>query len=216
MEWAGRCARSCEAEDIPLRQAVPCRRGTGGDSDVLTMILLRCGETVAFAPLWSAWGWRISLGCECRKTHCLFPGFPFLKSCSLSSVLHSFLDDLYRIAHRGYKPTDEDIVCVRLQTVTDGGRAGISPAVIGMVSLQLLAIPLTPPQSPRSPSSLSSSISFLESYHPNDLCLESESEPFVGQLHRTFLSPLPPYLLPLHHLQYPYPRHALLQPGLFL
>jgi hypothetical protein len=64
-----------------------------------------------------ACGWRISLGCECRKTHCFFPGFPFLKPCSLSSVFHSFLDDFYRVAHRGYEPTDEDLVCVRLRTV---------------------------------------------------------------------------------------------------
>jgi hypothetical protein len=31
-------------------------------------------------------------------------------------VLRSFLDDLYRIAHRGYEPTDEDIVRARLRT----------------------------------------------------------------------------------------------------
>ncbi|KAH9993200.1 guanine nucleotide binding protein, alpha subunit [Russula vinacea] len=33
-----------------------------------------------------------------------------------------FLDDLYRIAHRGYEPTDDDIVRARLRTV--GGEAG--------------------------------------------------------------------------------------------
>jgi guanine nucleotide-binding protein subunit alpha len=27
------------------------------------------------------------------------------------------LDDLYRIAHRGYEPTDDDIVRARLRTV---------------------------------------------------------------------------------------------------
>lgn len=32
-------------------------------------------------------------------------------------VLRSFLDDLYRIAHRGYEPTDEDVVRARLRTV---------------------------------------------------------------------------------------------------
>lgn len=32
-------------------------------------------------------------------------------------VLRSFLDDLYRIAHRGYEPTDDDIVRARLRTV---------------------------------------------------------------------------------------------------
>lgn len=31
-------------------------------------------------------------------------------------VLRSFLDDLYRIAHRGYEPTDEDVVRARLRT----------------------------------------------------------------------------------------------------
>ena len=36
---------------------------------------------------------------------------------SLSFVLCSFLDDLYRIAHRGYEPTDEDVVRTRLRTV---------------------------------------------------------------------------------------------------
>jgi hypothetical protein len=31
-------------------------------------------------------------------------------------VLRSFLDDLHRIAHRGYEPTDEDVVRARLRT----------------------------------------------------------------------------------------------------
>ena len=31
-------------------------------------------------------------------------------------VIRSFLDDLYRIAHRGYEPTDEDVVRARLRT----------------------------------------------------------------------------------------------------
>jgi hypothetical protein len=31
-------------------------------------------------------------------------------------VLRSFLDDVYRIAHRGYEPTDEDVVRARLRT----------------------------------------------------------------------------------------------------
>ena len=39
-----------------------------------------------------------------------FPYFFFV-------VQHSFLDDLYRIAHRGYEPTDDDIVRARLRTV---------------------------------------------------------------------------------------------------
>ena len=34
-----------------------------------------------------------------------------------SVVLCSFLDDLYRIAQRGYEPTDEDVVRARLRTV---------------------------------------------------------------------------------------------------
>ena len=32
-------------------------------------------------------------------------------------VLRSFLDDLYRIAHRGYEPTDDDVVRARLRTM---------------------------------------------------------------------------------------------------
>ena len=31
-------------------------------------------------------------------------------------VIRSFLDDLYRVAHRGYEPTDEDVVRARLRT----------------------------------------------------------------------------------------------------
>ena len=48
----------------------------------------------------------------------LFPSHsdPFSEG-FLSSVLRSFLDDLYRIAHRGYEPTDEDVVRARLRTV---------------------------------------------------------------------------------------------------
>ena len=32
-------------------------------------------------------------------------------------LLRSFLDDLYRIAHRGYEPTDDDVVRARLRTM---------------------------------------------------------------------------------------------------
>jgi guanine nucleotide-binding protein subunit alpha len=33
------------------------------------------------------------------------------------SSLRSFLDDLYRIAHRDYEPTDDDVVRARLRTI---------------------------------------------------------------------------------------------------
>ena len=57
----------------------------------------------------------------------------------------------------------------------------ILQTVPGKASPRLVPIPLTPPPpSPRSPSSLSSSISFLESYHSDDLSLV-ESEPFIQQ-----------------------------------
>ena len=35
----------------------------------------------------------------------------------LMSSLRSFLDDLYRIAHRDYEPTDDDVVRARLRTI---------------------------------------------------------------------------------------------------
>jgi guanine nucleotide-binding protein alpha-1 subunit len=35
----------------------------------------------------------------------------------LTSSSRSFLDDLYRIAHRGYEPTDDDVVRARLRTM---------------------------------------------------------------------------------------------------
>ena len=35
----------------------------------------------------------------------------------MSSSLRSFLDDLYRIAHRDYEPTDDDVVRARLRTM---------------------------------------------------------------------------------------------------
>jgi guanine nucleotide-binding protein alpha-1 subunit len=47
----------------------------------------------------------------------------FLLSFSISlpdpffSLLRSFLDDLHLIAHRGYEPTDEDVVRARLRTL---------------------------------------------------------------------------------------------------
>ena len=60
-------------------------------------------------------------------------------------------------------------------------RLPIPVTVTGKASPRLVPIPLTPPpHSPRSPSSLSSSISFLSSYHSDDLSL-MESEPFIEQ-----------------------------------
>ena len=53
-------------------------------------------------------GWRISPDCECPNKE------PLSSLPELS--LRSFLDDLYRIAHRGYEPTDEDVVRARLRT----------------------------------------------------------------------------------------------------
>ena len=68
----------------------------------------------------------------------------------------------------------------------------ILPVVIGKANLQLLAIPLTPPpRNPRSPSSLSSSISLLESYHSDDPSLQSEYEPFIEQQPPSSLSSTP-------------------------
>ena len=57
----------------------------------------------------------------------------------------------------------------------------IPQALTGKPSPRLVPIPLTPPpHSPRSPTSLSSSISFLSSYHSDDFSL-MESEPFIEQ-----------------------------------
>ncbi|KAF8490774.1 hypothetical protein F5888DRAFT_1866659 [Russula emetica] len=71
----------------------------------------------------------------------------------------------------------------------------IPPTVTGKASPRLVPIPLTPPpHSPRSPSSLSSSISFLSSYHSDDFSL-MESEPFIQQqpsLSSTPISSSPP------------------------
>jgi hypothetical protein len=49
-------------------------------------------------------------------------GFWFLVSTRSGQSLdpffsRSFLDDLYRIAHRGYEPTDDDVVRARLRTM---------------------------------------------------------------------------------------------------
>src|SRR6266446_2463340 len=71
----------------------------------------------------------------------------------------------------------------------------ILPTVTERASPRLVPIPLTPPpRSPRSPSSLSSSVSFLSSYHSDDLSL-MESEPFIKQppsLSSTPISSSPP------------------------
>jgi hypothetical protein len=121
MEWVGRCTRSYE---VTRQKTYHQGRPSLGEEALEVILISRddiaalCGDGDVRAALECvACGWRISLDCDCRKTHCLFPRFPFLKPFSRSSVLRSFLDDLYCIAHRDYEPTDEDIVCVRLWTV---------------------------------------------------------------------------------------------------
>ena len=69
----------------------------------------------------------------------------------------------------------------------------IPPAVTGKASPRLIPIPVTSPYRPDSPSSLSS-ISFLSSYHSDDLSL-MEPEPFIQQppsLSSTPISSSPP------------------------
>ena len=74
-------------------------------------------------------------------------------------------------------------------------REAIPPTVTGKASPRLVPIPLTPPpHRPSPPSSLSSSISFLSSYHSDDLSL-MEFEPFIQQppsLSTTPISSSPP------------------------
>jgi hypothetical protein len=45
------------------------------------------------------------------------PSFPDLFFFLSLPSLCSFLDDLYRIAHRRYEPTDDDVVRARLRTM---------------------------------------------------------------------------------------------------
>ncbi|KAI9510065.1 guanine nucleotide binding protein, alpha subunit [Russula earlei] len=59
-------------------------------------------------------GWAAALGLAKQKTR--IPSGRSLADGALEVILN-FLEDLYRIAHRDYEPTDEDVVRARLRTV---------------------------------------------------------------------------------------------------
>jgi hypothetical protein len=103
------------------------------------------------------------------------------------------LRDLADYIHEKEAPTAASPVQLKDQSVGGGSVVSwreprgapdypsIPHTVTGKASPRLVPIPLTPPpRSPPSPSSLSSSISFLSSYHSDDLSLV-ESEPFIQQ-----------------------------------